>query len=179
MSSHNERRLIRQFQRAQRTTLIHERAQASADPCHDCLVRDPEALFADPDLARKLEACTIDPAHHILYCHQGMAVEVREDGTHGAYRPPMTPEGTPDTTRMTPCGGAARWMAPYATASKARVRQAIQALLVTMARRFLAQPAQDDLQEACAGDVARFVACFTQPALRAQWDSTFRAREGR
>jgi hypothetical protein len=173
----NQRRLTRQAQRLQRATLIHERAQASNDPCHDCLVRDPEALFADPDLARKLEACTLDPAHHILYCHQGMAVEVREDGTHGAYLPPLTPEGTPDPTRMTPCGGAARWMRPYASASPIRVHRAIQALLVTMARQWLAQPAQAALMAACDGDVARFIECFTNPVLRAQWDATFRAQE--
>jgi hypothetical protein len=152
-----------------RRTLLAARARQAANPCADCFVRDPQAMLADPDLAAKLAACTLHPERHQLWCHQGMPVEVRPDGTHGAYRPPRTPDGAIDTSQLTPCGGAARWAAQYVHSTPAEIRAGVQALLVKMVGLFLAEEANAGLRTAAGGSAALVAQVLTDTTLRAQW----------
>jgi hypothetical protein len=147
-------------------------AQAAKKPCESCAFADPEAWVADVEMAHKLLECLTGTAPD-FYCHEGMAQQIRPDGTAGEWLPPRKSDGSMDLGKMTRCGGYLRFAAKYRFSPEVEQRQAITDLQRHMVGRFLTSASDyaPALRHACGGNAALLAEALNRLAAWKKEDS--------
>lgn len=71
------------------------------EPCDTCAFKDSECWVTDRAIGQKILTCL--QRHDWFFCHHGL------ECIDGVYQEPRRPDGSPDRSKMEPCGGFVRW----------------------------------------------------------------------